>query len=107
MIQRGDDGFACRIRCPATSNYLQIIASWGLNWDHVSVSMEKQTPRWRDMAWAKEIFFLPDEAAMQLHPPQKDYVNMVTHCLHIWRPQDVEIPLPPTILVGIPGVRLS
>ena len=103
----GEDGFAAQIERPDAEGYLRIVCSWGLGWDHVSVSREDRTPSWDDMAWVKDFFFRPDEAAMQLHPPQKDYVNMVKYCLHIWKPQDVEIPLPPTIMVGIPGVRLS
>ena len=49
----------------------------------------------------KEIFFKDDEVCFQLHPKKDDYVNMHEHCLHIWKPINVEIPTPPSVMVGI------
>ena len=37
----------------------------------------------------------------QLHPPESSYVNNHPHCLHMWRPTNAAIPLPPSILVGV------
>jgi hypothetical protein len=37
---------------------------------------------------------------MQLHPARVDYINFHPHCLHLWRPVDATIPLPPSCLVG-------
>ncbi len=31
--------------------------------------------------------------------PRAEHVNVAEHCLHLWRPQRVEIPRPPVILV--------
>ena len=101
-LQGHDDGMtgmACRIRCPASSSMLQVIASWADGWDHVSVSKYKKPPSWREMCWIKDFFFDKHEVVMQLHPAEQNYVNVHPNCLHLWRPHDVEIPLPPKEMV--------
>lgn len=83
------------------SAYLRVIFSSGLGWDHVSVSLTTRCPTWEEMAYVKRVFFEPEEAVMQLHPPESEYVNNYPYCLHLWRPQGgVAIPLPPSRLVG-------
>lgn len=97
---------AFRLIAAPTRATLHVIASDGGLWDHVSVSVagERRCPLWLEMAWVKDQFFAPDEAVMQLHPPDADYVNNHAFCLHLWRPQTVPIPLPPALMVGIPGL---
>lgn len=75
------------------------------DWDHVSVSLHNRCPKWEEMCLIKELFFEPDEVAMQLHPV-KDYVNNHPYCLHLWRPFKEAIPLPPSILVGLPELNI-
>jgi hypothetical protein len=91
---------------PSTRATLQVIVSDDGGWDHVSVSVagERRCPLWFEMAWVKDQFFMPDEAAMQLHPPHASYVNNHAFCLHLWRPQAETIPLPPPLMVGLPGL---
>jgi hypothetical protein len=45
------------------------------------------------------MFFRDDEVVLQYHPRKEDYVNRLRNCLHLWRPQDVEMPTPPKIYV--------
>jgi len=52
------------------------------------------------MCFVKELFFLPSECVMQLHPPEADYVNNHAYCLHLWRPIGEAIPRPPADFVG-------
>lgn len=73
-------------------------------WDHLSVSAAHRCPTWDEMEFVKRLFFERDECAMQLHVPPRDHVNNHEFCLHIWRPLDVDIPRPPSIMVGIAGV---
>ena len=80
---------------------LQFIFSKGLEWEHLSVSTPVKTPTWEQMCKMKEIFWGDDEVCMELHPKKEEYVNMHPYCLHIWKPIGVEIPTPPSILVGI------
>lgn len=75
-------------------------------WDHVSVSTPVRCPTWEEMCFIKDLFFEPHEVAAQLHPV-KDYINNHPFCLHLWRPLDVVIPLPPSILVGLPELNVA
>ena len=81
---------------------LFIIASDGMGWDHVSVSVDgpKRCPTWTEMCFIKDLFFGPDETVIQYHPAKEYYVNYHKYTLHIWRPQREAIPLPLDIMVG-------
>lgn len=78
---------------------VMIIASDGMGWDHVSVSRGNGIPSWEIMCKIKELFFNDDEGVMQLHPKKENYINNHPYCLHLWRPQKENIPMPPLILV--------
>jgi hypothetical protein len=54
------------------------------------------------MEHVKRLFFKDDETAMQLHVPPSDHLSLHPYCLHLWRPQDREIPRPPSIMVAPP-----
>jgi hypothetical protein len=69
-------------------------------WEHVSVSCEHRTPNWYEMCWVKDLFWSEDECVVQYHPPRSAYVNVHPHCLHLWRPVDGVMPMPPSMLVG-------
>jgi hypothetical protein len=80
-----------------------VIASVELGWDHVSVSLRKRTPTWREMCWVKNLFFHPEETVVLFHPAVSRYVNDHKFCLHLWRPHD-EFPEPFPLMVGLrPG----
>jgi len=107
------------------SSNLQIVASDGGGWDHVSVSLRTRCPTWDEMCAIKSIFFLDEETVIQFHPAKSEYVNVHKFCLHMWRPQSLEevwevarqwadqgeeypypiqspgeIPIPPSLFVG-------
>jgi hypothetical protein len=84
---------------PFEAVQLRIIASDGMGWEHVSVSTEKRCPRWAEMAYIKHLFFNESETVMQLHVRSASHINMHPYCLHLWRPQNAEIPLPPEEMV--------
>jgi hypothetical protein len=79
---------------------LRVIASEGLGWDHVSVSLLSRCPTWTEMDHICRLFFRDDETVMQLHVPTRDHISFHEYCLHLWRPQQAEIPRPDAILVG-------
>ncbi len=85
---------------PHESYDLNIIASDGQGWEHVSVSMPLRTPNWKQMCFIKEMFWEGTDCVVQYHPPESDYVNNHEHCLHLWRSLDVDMPRPGSILVG-------
>lgn len=80
---------------------LHFMFSWGCGFEHLSVSTPIKCPTWEQMCKMKDIFWRDDEVCMQLHPKKEDYVNCMQYCLHIWRPIDKEIPMPPSIMVGL------
>ncbi len=85
---------------------LKIIASpgddeIGIPWEHVSVSLPNRTPNWVEMCFVKDLFWDEEETVMQLHPPRSKWVNNHQYCLHLWRPTNIEKPLPPEIAVGV------
>lgn len=73
-------------------------------WEHVSVHVVyrnqqgkyvQRTPSWEEMANLKALFWDDQETVIQFHPPKSTYVNLHEHCLHLWRPEKIDIPLPP------------
>jgi hypothetical protein len=79
---------------------LQVIASDGAGWEHVSVSLPARCPTWAEMSFIKGIFWDACDCVVQFHPPESEYVNNHSFCLHLWRPTDHDIPTPPSLLVG-------
>lgn len=97
----GDDyGGAFKLKSATSTDWLRISASSGEGWDHVSVSTARRAPSWAEMEQVKHLFFRDDETAMQLHVPSSDHINFHPYCLHLWRPQDADIPRPPAWMVG-------
>ena len=81
---------------------LHVIASngegWpfgGERWEHVSVSHQQRCPTWNEMAAVKDCFWGPTETVIQLHVPESEHINDHPYCLHLWRPMQTRIPLPP------------
>lgn len=113
-------GGAFMVPTPASRNgltvrhFMRVIASSGkdqsdpaFRWDHVSVSLSDRCPTWDEMDFVKRLFFKPDEVCFELHVEAKDHISNHPYCLHIWRPLDAKIPLPPSIMVGLPGLELQ
>lgn len=92
-------GGAFRMKSPKDGQEIFAIAGSRLGWDHVSISRPDRCPDWAEMCFLHQIFFKDDEVAMQLHVPATDHINIHSHCLHLWRPHDTDIPLPPADMV--------
>ena len=75
------------------------VFTWNHGWEHLSVSTKTRCPTWEEMCKFKDIFFTEDEACVEYHPKKSDYVNLHPYCLHIWKPLEVELPLPDKSLV--------
>lgn len=105
-VQPAEDGGSCLFTDRAGHRF-RIVFSWGLNWDHVSVSCaDERTPTWAEMEVVKRAFFKDGETAMQLHVPRDDHIDCHPYCLHLWRPQRVKIPRPPGDMVAPKNVRV-
>jgi len=107
----GNNG-AFRVPVPdEPDDVFMIIASDGEQWEHVSVhvveririglkiTFKTETPLWSEMCYIKSLFWDSDDVVMQLHPAEKDYVNIHEDVLHLWRPVKEIIPLPPKEMV--------
>ena len=57
------------------------------------MSSDEGPQQWR-------LFFRDEEPAMQLHVPTTEHINCHPYCLHLWRPLEAEIPMPPDWMVG-------
>lgn len=102
IVDVGEDGLTCTI--PRSCYFLCIVAFWGKGWDHVSIHAQADKeqqfcPFWEDMCYAKQLFFKDSETVIQYHPAKSKYVNCHPHTLHLWRPQEQEIALPPIWMV--------
>jgi hypothetical protein len=88
---------------PLGSTVLRVLASEGdeqVPWEHVSVSTRTRCPTWDEMCFVKDLFFEEDETVIQFHLAKSDYINFHKNCLHLWRPTQEVLPIPPTIAVG-------
>ena len=73
-------------------------------WEHVSVrafqnNRKSRIPTWREMAFVKDLCWEPEDVVMQLHPARSAYVDRHPHVLHLWKPVNQTIPMPPQDLV--------
>lgn len=96
-VELGDDGGIFKWR--HNGKNFTIVASFGGGWDHVSVDASGLIPSWEDMAAIKDMFFEPEETVIEYHPAKSQYVNLAQDTLHLWRPQDEQIPVPPIWMV--------
>lgn len=84
VIQVNEDG------CAYESSWgLRVIASIqtesdGNDWLHVSLSRRKRLPDWDDVKQVKDLFVGKERKAIQILPPESEYVNIHPNCLHLW-----------------------
>src|SRR5208282_482496 len=101
-----EDGFNGLFRFQCSGKSIRCIASDGMGWRHVSVSIEyeSRTPSWEIMCKVKDLFWSECDTVIQFHPRKSEYVNFHQGCLHLWqpyidgKPQPFPTPLP--IMVG-------
>lgn len=90
------------VKHPQMERALRTIASDGMGWEHVSVSLPNRTPTWPEMCFIKDMFWESIDMVVQFHPPKKEYVNCHPYCLHLWRKANNNkfCKKPPSVLVG-------
>lgn len=89
---------------------MTVIWSWGGGFEHVIMDGKKRMPTWEEMCELKDMFFTEEECYVQYHPPKIEYVNNIPYCLHIWKPIEKfsgKLPVPPSLFVGVKGVKLE
>lgn len=75
-----------------------------MGWEHLTISGQNKVPDWNVMCKVKDIFWDDEECCIEYHPRKSQYVNNNETCLHIWKPIGVELPEPPTILLGFQDI---
>jgi len=97
----GNNGFFI-VQQSGSSFVLNVIASDGEGWEHVSVRVrgQKRCPTWDEMCYVKNLFWRPEECVIQYHPPEEVYVTLHQYVLHLWKPIGIDIPVPDPMLVG-------
>lgn len=95
----GFDGGMGYVYYPDVIQPIRVVFSFGAGWDHVSASYSTRLLTWDEMNFLKDVFFHEDETVVQFHPPKKDYINNHPNVLHLWKPQDYDIALPPKFMV--------
>lgn len=92
---------------PRINNYtICCMVSDGMGWEHVSVTVSPNKnqatrfPTWEEMSIVKDHFWDDTDTVIQFHPPASEYINQHPYCLHLWRKQFFEMPLPDSITVG-------
>lgn len=86
--------------CARSNKKFFIIAAEGSGWEHVSVSLRDRLPSWEEMCFIKSLFWDSDDCVVQYHPAATYYVNYHAYCLHLWRPTQDVLPVPPTWMIG-------
>lgn len=99
ISQTGFDGGRGYFWVPGEKRSANVVFSWGDYWDHVSVSYPHKIPNWDEMCYAKNLFFYETETVVQYHPAKSDYINVHQYTLHLWKPQILIVPMPPTYMV--------
>lgn len=56
----------------------------GKRWLHVSCSRAERLPSWFDLRRVKNVFVGEDKKAIQVLPPQTEYVNIHPNVLHMF-----------------------
>src|SRR5262245_38210742 len=75
----------------------------GMGWQHVSVTVAKKNhdasrcPTWEEMCYVKSVFWNKDETVIEYHPRESEYVSQHPFCLHLWKKDDYEFPLPDSL----------
>lgn len=96
-----DERNCCYILRGPSGRRLYMQVSDGEGWDHVSVSLvdSDEPPTWVEMCFVKDTFWDAEEIVVQYHPAKSKYVNFALGCLHLWRPQEASIEMPPLAMV--------
>lgn len=70
----------------------------GRRWIHVSMSYPDKIPGWAVVRMVKDRFIGRDKRAIQVLPPQAEYVNIAKNALHLWHCVDGD---------GLPDFRIE
>ena len=92
------------LRSPIPGRRVFAIASDGMGWEHVSVTVQdgakKRMPTWEEMSHVKGVFWEDEDVVVQFHPAKSQHVNFHPTCLHLWRRSGQNLETPPVETIG-------
>ena len=111
---RGDTYGVFSVPAPRGLNRLFCIATdgdlpglMGTSWEHVAVMVRNRKdvqverfPTWEEMCVVRNAFWPNDQTVIQLHRPERNHPELFSHCLHLWRPIGVVMPVPAPISIA-------
>lgn len=104
LVAAGADGGGIyRVRPLIPGRELHVVASSGMGWEHVSVSVvgrKVATPNWDEMQHVRSFFWDDQDVVIQYSPRKSEHVNNHLGCLHWWRPEGIDFPTPDKQFVG-------
>lgn len=53
-----------------------------------------------EMQYIKDLFCEEEETVIEYHVPKSKHLNLHPNVLHLWRPQRINVPLPPSRMVA-------
>ena len=110
--KEGDCHGAFSFSTGGANTIVSVLVDTKRGWEHVSVSGHRRikqgskvrtvpfTPNWEEMQGIKDLFFKKSETVFQFHPDESLSASAHDGTLHLWRPVDQVIPLPPQELVS-------
>jgi len=103
MASSADDGVNGVFVLPGPmGRMLDVIASDGMGWEHVSVAVSDDPsaiPTWEEMCYIKDAFWDDEECVVQYHPPKSRYINFHPGVLHLFKESGRQYHMPPLKLV--------
>jgi hypothetical protein len=98
-----DSSYGCNgyFFIPKGDTGLNVIASDGMGWEHVSVSkyMSEDLPSWYELVMVKNLFWDEEETVIQFIPKKSEH-RSIGEVLHMWKKSNHEYELPPGITVA-------
>lgn len=90
----GITGLACYAKLGGLAVILTaMVEKDGKRWLHLSVSARERIPNWKELKEVKELFIGKEKLAIQVLPPDSEFVNIHPNVLHLWHCLD-EDPVP-------------
>jgi hypothetical protein len=83
-VERRTDGSRYLNELTGQSVIVSLEEHNGTKWLHVSTAFPTKLPSWFELREVKDLFIGRNREAVQVLPPEKEYVNLHPYCLHLW-----------------------
>jgi len=86
VFMKDVNGFACRHKLAPNWTVIASVQKYhdGRDWLHVSTARTDRLPTYAEMAKVRKEFVPDHLVALQVFPPESEYVNIHPNCLHLY-----------------------